>query len=204
MARAVFRNTILAFGLALSLAAPATAQMFSDGYEFLKAVKDGDGQAVTDALSQPGSVIVNTRDRSTGESALHIVTKRRDALWIRFLTEKGANPNIHDKQGVTPLAIASSLGFVEGVEELLKAGAQVDEASDTGETPLIAAIHRRDVAMIRVLLANGANPERSDNSGRTAHDYAVLVGGRVQDEFEKAAEEHRTKNAAKSYGPKLQ
>ena len=87
-------------------ATPVAAQMFSEGYEFLKAVKDRDGDAATEALNQPGTTIVNARDLTTGETALHIVTARRDALWIRFLTQRGANPNIRDKKGVSPLQMA--------------------------------------------------------------------------------------------------
>src|SRR3546814_11839346 len=100
--------------------------MFSEGFEFLKAVKDRDGDAVTKALNEPGSTIVNTRDISSGEIALHIVTQRRDLVWINFLTSRGANPNIRDKRGVAPIQLAVQLGFAEGVEALIKASAEVD------------------------------------------------------------------------------
>lgn len=188
---------------AAALSAPVGAQMFSEGFEFLKAVKERDGDTVTDTLNKPGSVVVNTRDLSSGETALHIVTRRRDAVWIRFLTQKGANPNIADKGGVTPLVLASNLGFVDGVEALIKAGARVDVANDSGETPLIAAVHRRDVGLVRMLLANGANPDRNDNSGRSARDYADLMGANSQlvSEFVKADEERAAKGQQQTYGP---
>jgi ankyrin repeat protein len=50
----------------------------------------------------------------------------------------------------------------------------VDEPNATGETPLISAVHRRDIAMVRSLLKAGANPDRADSAGRTARDYAKL------------------------------
>ncbi|WP_374408502.1 ankyrin repeat domain-containing protein [Pelagerythrobacter sp.] len=203
MARAAMRMAI-AIGLAAA-AMPAAAQMKSEGYEFLEAVRDRDGTVATDALRQPGSVVVNSRDQTTGETGLHIVAKRRDAVWIKFLTQNGANPNIADKNGVTPLAIASNLGFVEGVEALLEAGARVDEPSATGETPLIAAIHRRDAAMVRMLLANGANPDRTDNSGRSARDYAELrgPGNRMLAEIAEAEAAGDGGVAQKTYGPEI-
>lgn len=185
-------------------ATPVAAQMFSDGYEFLKAVKDRDGDAVTNALNEPGTTIVNTRDLTTGETALHIVTERRDALWIRFLTARGANPNIRNKKGITPLQLAVTLGFTEGVEALITAGAEVEVTDSSGETPLIAAIHRRDVALIRLLLAQGANPDRADNSGRSARDYASLMTGNssIIAEFERAdAERAKKAGEAGNYGP---
>jgi ankyrin repeat protein len=188
---------------AAAIAAPVAAQLFSEGYEFLKAVKDRDGEAVTDALNQPGTTVVNTRDISSGETALHIVTQRRDAVWIKFLAQRGANPNIRDKRGVAPIQVAVQLGFVEGVEALIDAGADVDVTDVSGETPLIAAVHRRDVGLVRLLLANNANPDRSDNSGRTARDYATLLGSRsaILEEFVRADEERASEGKAEQYGP---
>ncbi len=55
-----------------------------------KAVRDGDGTKVTDLLNKPGSTIVNTRDQSTGDAAIHIVTRRRDTTWLNFLLSRGA------------------------------------------------------------------------------------------------------------------
>lgn len=206
MTRGVMRT--IAMGLALivtSAAAPVSAQMFRDGYEFLKAVKDRDGEVATEFLNEPGSTIVNTRDITSGETALHLVTARRDLVWVRFLLQRGANPNIRDKQGVAPIQLAVRLGFVDGVEALLKNGADIDVNDSAGETPLIAAVHRRDVPMVRLLLANGASPGRTDNSGRTARDYAELLKGNrsILDEFIKAEEEREAKGEDKNYGPKI-
>lgn len=204
-AKTIIRKCILACGLAAAVATtPAGAQIFSDGYQFLKAIRDRDGDAVTKVLDDPGSVIVNTRDISTGQTALHIVTERRDLTWVRFLTQKGANPNIRDKEGNTPLQIASALGFIEGVEVLIGAGANIDDTNVAGETPLIAAVHKRDVAMVRILLANKADPDRNDNSGRSARDYAELMTGNtiMMSEFTKADAERESAGAAGvTYGP---
>lgn len=170
------------FGLAITFAAaalalPGVAQaQFSESYKFLEAVKKKDGAAVTDKLNEPGSTIVNTRDLTTGESALHMVTARRDLTWMRFLLSRGANPNIRDFKGVTPLVTASNMSFVEGVELLIEKGARVDESDNAGETPLITAVHNRNVALMRILLKAGADPDRADNSGRSARDYASLDG----------------------------
>lgn len=203
MAKAVFRNAYLAIILAAgAIAVPAAAQFFSSGFEFLKAVKDRDGTEVNKVLEATNGTVINARDKVTGESAMHIVTQRRDALWIRFLADQGANPNVTDSNGVTPLQIATSLGYAEGVEALLKAGANVNVANSTGETPLISAVLRRDVELIRLLLANGANADRSDNSGRTARDYARLdTNSRLLGEIEQADEDRKDEKPAKSYGP---
>lgn len=184
---------------AMLLASPAQAQ-FSDGYKFLEAVKKKDAGKVTELLNEPGSTIINARDLVSGAGALHIVTERRDLVWIRFLVAKGANPNSRDKKGVTPLVVASRLGFLEGVQELILAGARVDESNDAGETPLISAVHRRDISMMRVLLKAGADPDRNDNSGRSARDYAVLDDQGLVTEIDKGAKPKQDR-AGSVYGP---
>ncbi|MFC4294968.1 ankyrin repeat domain-containing protein [Novosphingobium tardum] len=193
----------LALAGALIVGTAAQAQ-FSGSYKFLEAVRKADGAEVTEALSEPGSTVVNTRDLSTGDTALHIVTARRDLVWIKFLLQHGANVNARNNKGETPLQAASNIGFVDGVELLLSLGARVDEANSTGETPLISAVHRKDAAMARVLLKAGADYKRSDNSGRTALDYAQLDGrsNPVLGEIETAMRAP-VKKAAPVYGPKL-
>lgn len=202
-----FNRAIASVGLAILIAfsvqAPANAQLQSEGYQFLEAVKDRDGDTATDMLNQPGTQVINTRDITTGETGLHVVTARRDVLWIRFLLQRGANPNIRSNDGLTPLQLATRLGFVEGVEELLKGGAQVNVSDSQGETPLIAAVHQRNVELIRRLLAEGADPDRNDNSGRSARDYMELMTGNslMQREFEIADAERGDQGTQEQYGP---
>ncbi len=150
------------------------AAQFSDSYNFLKAVKDQDGTKATEIVSKPGSTIIDTRDNSTGETALHIVTKRRDLTWMSFMLGKGAKTDIRDGQGNTALMYTAQLSFVEGAQLLLKRKAAVDVANNGGETPLIRAVQNRDSVMVRVLLAAGANPAKTDRlAGLSARDYAA-------------------------------
>lgn len=203
------RIAIALFAIVFALGAlgpsipPLAAQGYSDGFNFLKAVKDRDGDTATDMLSEPGTQIVNTRDITTGETGLHFVVQRRDTLWIRFLLQKGANPNIRDNKGITPLQIATRLGFVDGVEELIKGGAQVNVSDSQGETPLMSAVHQRDVALVRRLLAEGADPDLNDNSGRSARDYMELLTSNtlIAREFAQADEERAGKPKQQQYGP---
>jgi ankyrin repeat protein len=156
----------------LVLTAPAIAQ-FSDSYNFLKAVKDRDGEKVTQFLGGSNPTIVNTRDYNSGESALHIIVKRRDDLWLRFMLAKGANPNLRDKDGNSPLIAAAQLGFPEGIAALIEGGANVNLSNNSGETPLIIAVQRHDMGTVRLLLTAGADAKIADHiAGMTARDYA--------------------------------
>ena len=188
---------------ALSISAPAAAQ-FSESYNFLKAIKDRDGEEATKFLSKPGSVIVNTRDRATGETALHIVVARRDNIWVGFLLQKGANPNIADKEGVTPLMLATQLRFIDGVRTLLAKKAKVDESNKQGETALIRAVQLRDSELVRLLLANGADPDLTDSlAGKSARDYAKQDrrSAAILAEIEKADSEKKPETEGHFFGP---
>lgn len=200
-------SAVLASLIAGATLSPVAAQMYSAGYEFLKAVDDRDGDAVTQMLNEPGAgeTLVNTRDITSGDTGLHIVTTRRDALWIRFLVQRGANPNIRNAKGVTPIQIATRLGFIDGVEELIKGGAQINVADSQGETPLISAVHQRNLPLVRRMLAEGADPDRNDNSGRSARDYIELISQNtlLKMELEKADEERGEKGTEKQYGPSI-
>lgn len=157
---------------ALLFAAPASAQ-FSDSYKFLEAVRKSDGNTVVRYVEAPGTTLVNTRDRSTGETALLITIGRRDSLWTRYLLAHGARTDIADKDGRTPLMLAVERRFVEGLDMLISARADVNQTNGSGETPLIRAVHMQDVEMVRILMRGGADPNRRDSlAGLSARDYA--------------------------------
>jgi ankyrin repeat protein len=189
--------------LAAAVPIPAAAQFQSEGYKFLEAVKDRKGDEATEMLSKPGSQLVNTRDITTGDTGLHIVVARSDVLWIRFLLQRGADPNVRNKKGMTPLQLATAMGFTDGVEALIKGGASVNVSDQTGETPLIAAVHARNVTLVRLLLEKGADPDRNDNSGRSARNYMELQTGNtmLKQEFENADAKKAAAGTKKDYGP---
>ena len=200
------RFAIAAAAGLLAFSVPAGAQSFSDGYKFLQAVEKKDGTEAEKLLGRPGAAtLVNSRDLSSGRTGLHIAVARRDSTWLNYLTARRANPNLADNRGVTPLMLASQLGFFEGVEALVKAGARVDEANDSGETPLILAVHRRDTGMMRVLLRAGADPDRADNSGKSARDYAKLEGANsiTLAEIDRSAKAGAERASGRVYGPTL-
>lgn len=166
----------LLFALAAISAPTMAAAQFSAGFNFLKAVRDRDGQKVTDAIVKPGSgaIIIDTKDPATGDAALHIVTKGRDTVWLNFLLAKGAKPDVRNNSGDTPLMIASQIGWAEGISLLVQKRASVDLANAAGETPLMRAVQNRDVNTVRLLLMAGANPAKRDiGSGLSARDYAA-------------------------------
>lgn len=191
---------------ALAMAAPVYAQSYSPGYLFLKAIEKGDANEVAELLQKHTNTLVDSRDITTGESALHMTInnmakKGADTTWLRYLIQHKANVNVRDNKSITPLMLASQAGLVDAVDALVRAGARVDIPDTTGETPLIAAVHRRDVPVMRSLLIGGADPDRADSSGRTAREYARLAGGSLMAEIDKNSKPKNQREGAKVYGP---
>jgi ankyrin repeat protein len=168
----MMRMTGWAVALAVLAATPATAQ-FSESYNFLKAVKDKDGAKATELLDKPGNTIVNSRDGDTGETALHIVTRRGDLTWVGFVLGKGANVNAKDREGNTPLIIATIARWSEGVALFTKIKADVNAQNRLGETALLKAVQGRDSYNAKALLDAGANPDINDSSGVSARSAAT-------------------------------
>lgn len=188
--------------LAIGLAATPAAAQFSDGYNFLKAVRDRDVMKAKGFIDKPGSTLINARDLDSGETALIIVTKRRDAPWMGFLLQSGADVTARDKDGNTALLIAAGNGFPDGVRVMLSRRPPVDAVNNRGETALIRAVHAKDSASAQMLLTAGADPDRTDNlAGLSARDYAardVRTG-----ELAKLLADAPKKSAKKVVGPNL-
>ena len=140
---------------AATLALPAAAQQQSQGYKFLEAVRKADGNTVISMLDQPGQRVVNARDVTTGEGAVHIVVKRGDSTYLRYLLQRGADPNLRDGNGDTPMLLAVQYGQPELVNVLATMRANANLGNNAGETPLIRAVQRRDLALVRAVLAAG-------------------------------------------------
>lgn len=163
--------------LALVLGAstkPLMAQMASgsDSEAFLEAARKADGAKAMELIESRGSTVLNYRGYG-GDAALHIIARRRDGEWLAFMISKGADPNIGDAKGDTPLILVSRIGYMEGARTLLAMGAKVDTANKLGETPLIIAVQQRQPQTVRLLLEAGANPDKADHAaGYSARDYA--------------------------------
>ncbi len=113
----------------------------------------------------------------------------------RALLDSGARVNVADVRGLTPLmlAVASESQTADRVRALLKAGAEVNAKSGTGETALDWALKFGDAGVISALRDAGAQeglpfsaPRRPDAPRRSlsaAIEPAVALLGRAGTQF---------------------
>jgi len=66
-----------------------------------------------------------------------------------------------DEDGRTPLHHASSMGFVVGVELLLRTGANKNELDSTGKTPLYLAVSNEQKDVVELLIRNRVDLDHS-------------------------------------------
>lgn len=75
---------------------------------------------------------------------------------VELLIQHGANVNIKDSDGVTPLVIATRNKFYTVLEVLLRNGANMNLWDDNGKTALDAAIGNGNREIVKMLLSSGA------------------------------------------------
>ena len=101
------------------------------GDDFWSAAKNGDTSALKEYLAEG----VDVNKLSAGGSALGLaaLTGRIDAMHL--LIEYGADVNISNDDGNTPLHAAGFYGQVNAIQLLLEAGATPNPRNNNGETP---------------------------------------------------------------------
>ncbi|HEV2202640.1 MAG TPA: ankyrin repeat domain-containing protein [Bryobacteraceae bacterium] len=110
-----------------------------------------------------------------------------DITLMKLLLARGADPKIFTAHNVTPLAVASGIGWVEGVTfewseaESLEAvkmcldlGIDPNVADDEGRTALHGAAHKGRTAVIQLLADHGARLDAHDAGSRDSINGALL------------------------------
>lgn len=102
--------------------------------------------------------------------------REEDVNVVRVLLERGADPNVKNRYGATPLMFAARTGAVAAADLLLQSGAHINTQDSTGETALYAAVEGNDLAMARLLQSRGARTDIRNQIGDMPLHEAVSYG----------------------------
>ena len=115
------------------------------------------------------------------------VNKDRDPLFdavldnqivaARLLLAHGAEPNLKDDEGRSPLRICMEKEYMEMARLLLLCGANktIHEVVAGGMTALGLAVHWLNVEMVKLLLAHGADPHVEDEDRMTVFEHLRIM-----------------------------
>ncbi|MBE7508535.1 MAG: ankyrin repeat domain-containing protein [Planctomycetia bacterium] len=117
-----------------------------------------------------------TEDTIEGLPTLHDAAQHDNSRAIKQLTAKGAEVNLPNKFGQSPLHVAAGAGAHGAIEALLKAGADVGARDLRGRTPLMFA---QDMKTVKLLQRHGADINAKDNTGQTLLHHWAYTGGQI-------------------------
>jgi len=98
-----------------------------------------------------------------------------DAAAVKQFIDAGADVDVRDKWGNTPIHYACELGHTDVVRLLLKRGADVNECDEISWTPLHVACEHGYANLVRLLLERGAETDTRTKSGSTPLDRALRL-----------------------------
>jgi hypothetical protein len=120
-------------------------------------------------------------DRSlqgTYQTALLVIAAARDGSLVRLraLISAGADMNVKDVEGWTPLMVAALKGHAKIVVLLLSHGAHIDAKNNSGWTALRFASSVGDTEMMTLLIGYGADVNSRDDHRQTIMMQAAEEG----------------------------
>lgn len=166
---------LAAAAIAVFMANPAGASSIPNDPQKVRAMlsevaRTGNLNAMS-ALLKDG-IDLNLQD-ADGEPALVTATLAGQTDMVRLLLDNKADVMARSQKGMTALHAAAYVGNAMIVRILIEHGAIVDDQANIARiTPLHAASEEDHLAVVKLLLAAGADPKRVEVNGYTAGSRA--------------------------------
>lgn len=94
---------------------------------------------------------------------------------VKLLLDRGALPD-PGRDHLTALILSAEGGHDKVVSLLLDRGANINQADEFGDTPLIGAAKNGQISTVRLLISRGANVRQTNERNKTALHYAAQRG----------------------------
>ncbi|KAF7232728.1 hypothetical protein EG68_09224 [Paragonimus skrjabini miyazakii] len=116
-----------------------------------------------------------------GRTALHVAAfcvrpSETHHEVVSCLLDCGANPNVFDTEGISPLLGAARVGSQAVCELCLEADTDVNQTDKCGNTALMLAVLGGHLDVVRLLLFWGAAVDVMDAAGRSLLSLAAAIG----------------------------
>ena len=146
-----------------------------EGLAMKKSASPSSNLLIMDLLIKAGAN-VNHRGRDSQESAFYYAVDRNLMEAVRALITAGADVNLGNLQGTTPLHRAASKGMSELYNFLLVKGADPNKPDEEGSSPVMAAAFHGHVDAVRSLVHHGGKIETRNKRGESAVFLAAQNG----------------------------
>jgi ankyrin repeat protein len=125
------------------------------------------------------TALVAAPDSHIAPDAIYDAVRRGDI--VRVVALLAADPRRLNGcfYSSAPLHVAAAHGQGAVASCLLNAGARVDEPNEDGDTPLTYAVMRNRLALVKMLVARGADVNHRNGSGQTVRQAAGVAGKRI-------------------------
>uniref|UniRef100_A0ABD2XM60 Uncharacterized protein n=1 Tax=Trichogramma kaykai TaxID=54128 RepID=A0ABD2XM60_9HYME len=126
------------------------------------------------------SLQIDARDK-WDQTPLHVAVGNNNKKTAKLLLKRGANPNLANKDGWTPLHAICSRKFADDFDELFfkmcddsNHSLQIDARDKWDQTPLHVAVGNNNKKIAKLLLKRGADPNMATDHGLTPLHFICM------------------------------
>jgi ankyrin repeat protein len=132
-------------------------------------------QVITYSMNMNSSATGTAEQNNAATGTTRFASSNVFAI-AKVLIANGAEINVKDNFGETPLLLAAYSGYIDVVQLLLDNKAEINSKANDGAIPLHLAAAKGHKDVVELLLANKAEVNAKDNDGWTTLHYAASGG----------------------------
>ena len=138
---------------------------------------DENNESLAELLIRSGAN-VNAQDKR-GRQPLFSATSNDNERMVELLIRNDANVNARSNFGWTPLLKTANASSNQNPANtrianlLIRSGANINIQNNYGDTPLLLAAQGGSIDLVKLLLSQGADASKTDNSGLSALPRAI-------------------------------